>query len=134
MARRCPRRPRRAGVAIVRCGPFRPTLDSGPAAADVGLATGATALVAFNDLLAIGVLQRLEQRGVDVPGRVSVVGYDDIFGVRLLHPPLTTVAGPADPAGRLLVDLILAAGTRAPAPIVLPSELLIRNSTGPPTG
>ena len=52
-----------AGATIVRCGPFAPTLDGGPAAADVGLATGATALVAFNDLLAIGVLRRLARAG-----------------------------------------------------------------------
>jgi DNA-binding LacI/PurR family transcriptional regulator len=48
---------------VARLGPFAPTLDGGPAAADAGLASGATALVAYNDLLAIGVLRRLEERG-----------------------------------------------------------------------
>ena len=120
-----------AGIRIVRCGPFAPTLDGGPAAADVGLATGATALVAFNDLLAIGALRRLAERGIEVPRQVSVVGYDDIFGADFCSPPLTTVAGPVDDAGRMLVDVLLAG--RDPAPeITLPTQLRIRGSTGPP--
>ena len=53
-----------AGVAAARLGPFAPTFDGGPAAANAGLASGATALAAYNDLLAIGVLRRLEERGV----------------------------------------------------------------------
>ena len=120
-----------AGARIVRCGPFDPTLDGGPAAADVGLATGATALVAFNDLLAIGVLRRLAEQRVAVPARVSVVGYDDIFGSDFCSPPLTTVSGPVDEAGRALVDVLLA--QREPAPtITLPTHLRVRASTGPP--
>ena len=122
-----------AGARIVRCGPFPPTLDGGPAAADVGLATGATALIAFNDLLAIGVLRRLAERGVEVPGRLSVVGYDDIFGSDFCSPPLTTVAGPVDEAGRALVDVLLAG--REPVPtITLPTHLRVRTSTGPAPG
>jgi DNA-binding LacI/PurR family transcriptional regulator len=119
-----------AGARIVRCGPFAPTLEGGPAAADVGMATGATALIAFNDLLAIGVLRRLGERGVDVPGQVSVVGYDDIFGADFCAPPLTTVAGPVEEAGRTLVDVLLAG--REPVPeITLPTHLHVRASTGP---
>jgi DNA-binding LacI/PurR family transcriptional regulator len=122
-----------AGATIVRCGPFPPTLDGGPAAADVGMATGATALVAFNDLLAIGVLRRLGERGIAVPQRVSVVGYDDIFGSDFCSPPLTTVAGPVDEAGRTLVDVLVS--RREPAPVLtLPTHLRVRASTGPPPG
>ena len=120
-----------AGVEIVRCGPFPPTLGSGPAAADIGLATGATALVAFNDLLAIGVLRRLAERGIAVPGRISVVGYDDIFGADFCSPPLTTVAAPVTEAGRMVVDVLLAGREPAPA-LTLPTSLLVRASTGPP--
>ena len=105
-------------------GPFVPTLEQGVAAADVGLASGASAFVAFNDLLAIGALQRLERRGVDVPGEISVVGYDDIFGSDFCHPPLTTVTGPVDEAGRALVDLLLgtiAAGSSTAADVADPA-------------
>jgi DNA-binding LacI/PurR family transcriptional regulator len=126
-----------AGMAISRHGPFVPTLESGPAAADVGLSSGATALVAFNDLLAIGVLQRLQRRGVSVPAEVSVVGYDDIFGADFCHPPLSTVASPVEQAGRTLIDVLLGAhdpgGDRVPA-ITLPTHLLVRESTGPAGG
>ena len=83
--------------------------------------------MAFNDLLAIGALQRLEQRGVDVPGEISVVGYDDIFGADFCHPPLTTVASPVEEAGRALVGLLL--DNREPGRIVLPTELRVRAST-----
>lgn len=122
-----------AGVAITRRGPFVPTVEHGAAAADVGLATGASALVAYNDLLAIGVLRRLERRGVAVPGRISVVGFDDIFGSDFCHPPLTTVTSPAEEAGRVLTDLLLdpRPGTHR---VVLPTPLRVRDSTGPAPG
>ena len=126
------RHSRAAGAEIARLGPFPPTLEGGVAAADVGLAAGATALVAFNDLMAIGVLRRLEQRGVAVPGALSVVGHDDIFGADFCHPPLTTVASPVEEAGRALVGLLLDArgDDREPGRIVLPTELQVRASTG----
>jgi LacI family transcriptional regulator, repressor for deo operon, udp, cdd, tsx, nupC, and nupG len=85
--------------------------------------------VAFNDLLAIGVLRRLEHLGVAVPGELSVVGFDDIFGADFCHPPLTTVTSPAEQAGRALVDLLLR--HRTDARIVLPTDLRVRDSTGP---
>ena len=120
------------GVEIIRLGPFLPTLEQGVAAADVGLASGVSALVAFNDMMAIGALQRLARRGIAVPDEISVVGFDDIFGADFCHPPLSTVSAPVEEAGRLLVDQMLtvlagSAGTQ----LNLPSELRIRESTGP---
>ncbi len=120
---------RRAGAEIVRLGPFPPTLEGGVGAADVGLASEATALVAFNDLMAIGALRRLEQRGVSVPSTVSVVGNDDIFGADFCHPPLTTIASPVEDAGRALVGLLL--GDHPAQQVTLPTELRIRASTAP---
>ncbi|GAA4556384.1 LacI family DNA-binding transcriptional regulator [Pseudonocardia xishanensis] len=116
------------GLEFAATGHHPAVLDSGAPAAEAGLATGATALIAFNDLIAIGVLQHLERLGIDVPGRVAVVGADDVFGASFCHPPLTTVTSPAELAGRALVDLVT--GT-APDDPVLPSELVVRGSTGP---
>ena len=121
----------RLGVEIVRLGPFMPTLDQGSAAADVGLGSGATALVAFNDLLAIGILQRLRRRKVDVPGAISVVGHDDIFGADFCQPSLTTVHSDVEHAGRTLVDLVRGRIVSRPdTPIVIPTQLVVRESTG----
>ena len=58
--------------------PFPAARVSGSAAGDSLLNTGASACIAFNDLLAIGILTRLRERGVRVPEEVSIVGCDDI--------------------------------------------------------
>ena len=122
----------RLGVDIVRLGPFMPTLDQGSPAADVGLGSGVTALVAFNDLLAIGVLQRLRRRNVDVPGAISVVGCDNIFGADFCDPSLTTVHSAVEHAGRTLVELVMGRILSRPdTPIVIPTQLVVRESTGP---
>lgn len=123
-----------AGMIFRRFGPFSPTLDGGAAAADAGLSCDATALVAFNDLMAIGALRRMERRGVVVPGAMSVVGFDDIFGADFCHPPLTTVSSPVEEAGRRLVDALLTGlGQPFTERTVLPTELLVRESTAPPS-
>jgi DNA-binding LacI/PurR family transcriptional regulator len=98
----------------------------------VGLGSGATALVAFNDLLAIGMLQRLRRRNIDVPGEISVVGHDDIFGADICQPSLTTVHTDIEHTGRTLVDLVLGRiFSRPDCPIVIPTRLAVRESTGP---
>ncbi|HSK24788.1 MAG TPA: LacI family DNA-binding transcriptional regulator [Egicoccus sp.] len=127
---------KRAGITATRLGPFPPMVAGGAAAADAALAAGASAVVAHNDLLAIGVLQRLAERGVAVPGEVSVVGFDDIFGADFCSPGLTTLAGPLETAGRTAIDLLLARmdPNRRPGQrhqVVLPAHLVVRGSTGP---
>ena len=91
-------------------------------------------MVCHNDMLAIGVLRRLAERGLSVPGDVSVVGFDNIFGTDFCQPPLTTLAERTDDAGaravEALVRLMPRLSTDEPAR-VLPTELVIRESTGP---
>lgn len=56
----------------------------------------ATAVVAYNDLLAIGMLQAAQSEGVRVPEQLAISGFDDIFGSTFTTPPLTTVASPLE--------------------------------------
>jgi LacI family transcriptional regulator len=132
--RRCVRAAARLGLETVTLGPFAPKTTSGGAAADALLNTGATAAIAFNDLLAIGMLQRLAARGVVVPDQISLVGCDDIFGADFCSPPLTTLTAPVMDAGRQAIALLLEQAERTPRPagrsVVLPVHLTIRGSTG----
>ncbi|KQP65319.1 LacI family DNA-binding transcriptional regulator [Nocardioides sp. Leaf285] len=137
----------RHDLAATRFGPFTPTRAAGAAAADSVLAAGAAAVVAHNDVLAIGVLGRLAERGVRVPDDVSVVGFDDVFGADFCHPPLTTLAERTEDAGARALEALLAQaalrggrrGARRPPPEragdvparVLPTSLVVRRSTGP---
>jgi LacI family transcriptional regulator len=119
-------------VELVELGTFQPYFAGGTQAADYALASGVTAVVAFNDLMALGILDRLRHRGVDVPGEMSVVGFDDVQLATLVSPALTTVHAPLARLGRRAVDLLLArlrGGTSASSQ--LPVELTIRGSTGP---
>jgi LacI family transcriptional regulator len=119
-------------VELVELGSFQPYFAGGTQAADYALASGVTAVVAFNDLMALGILDRLRHRGVDVPGEMSVVGFDDVQLATLVSPALTTVHAPLARLGRRAVDLLLArlrGGTSASSQ--LPVELTIRGSTGP---
>lgn len=123
------------GLSTRRIGPFPPAQEAGAAAADAALAQRAGAIVAFNDLLAIGVLLRLAERGIRVPDDVSVVGFDDIFGAEFCSPTLTTLAAPLEEVGRTAVRLLLEAPRQGQAErrrtIVLPTHLVVRGSTGP---
>jgi LacI family transcriptional regulator len=125
----------RHGLQFRRVGPFPRGRHSGSAAADALLNTGATAYIAFNDLLAIGILTRLRERGVRVPDDVSVVGCDDVFGADFCNPPLTTLTAPIEQAGRVAVSMLLARLHEPSAParrsaVVLPTHLTVRESTG----
>jgi DNA-binding LacI/PurR family transcriptional regulator len=122
------------GLAARRLGPFTPKVSEGGAAADGALNALATAIVAHNDLLAIGVMQRLAQRGLRVPDDVSVVGFDDIFAADVCTPGLTTLGGAHVDVGRAAIELLLTAGSRSPDDqprVVLPTQLVLRASTGP---
>ncbi len=123
------------GLRAQRIGPFTPKASHGGAAADGALHSGATAIVAHNDLLAIGVIQRLTQRSVKVPEDVSVVGFDNIFAADLCTPSLTTLGGAHAEVGRAAVEILLqAAGPTPlrenPPQVALPTQLILRSSTG----
>jgi LacI family transcriptional regulator, galactose operon repressor len=92
-----------------------------------------TAVCCANDLLALGALQGLAAAGRDVPGDVSVAGFDDISTAALTAPSLSTVRLPLREMGRrgfAHADRLLHG--EQPAPDVLPYEVVLRRSTAPP--
>ena len=74
--------------------------SDGAGVADAVLASGATGILAFNDLVAMGLLSALNERNIDVPGQLSVTGFDDIPLARYASPSLTTASVPAEELGR----------------------------------
>jgi DNA-binding LacI/PurR family transcriptional regulator len=98
----------RSRMTVVEFGPFEPKFEGGVQAADLALAGGVTAIMTYNDLMALGVLSRLADRGVAVPQEMSVVGFDNLLYAAVCAPPLTTVAMPMEAGGRAVVDLLLA--------------------------
>jgi LacI family transcriptional regulator/LacI family repressor for deo operon, udp, cdd, tsx, nupC, and nupG len=124
----------RLGIAPEELGPFHGRFSSGVLAADLALATAATGVVAYNDEVAVGVLNRLADRHVRVPGDVSVVGFDDTLLAEMVTPRLTTVRIPAAAAGTAAVGMLLdVVHGREPAgrKLYLEAELVVRSSTGP---
>lgn len=92
-----------------------------------------TAVLAANDVMALGVMKALHDRGLTVPGDVSVVGFDDRDESAYFHPSLTTVRLDFTEVGRRAVASVLGAlrgGGIAPIPLIQP-ELRVRDSTGP---
>jgi DNA-binding LacI/PurR family transcriptional regulator len=93
------------------------------------------AVVAYNDSCALGLLDAFNRAGVEVPGEVSVAGYDDSSLARLAHVNLTTVSqdarGQAEHAVAAAVER-LDGGRVRPREVVLAPRLVVRGTTGPP--
>ncbi|MCO1594399.1 LacI family DNA-binding transcriptional regulator [Micromonospora sp. RHAY321] len=95
-----------------------------------------TAIFAASDQMAFGVYEAIRQRGLLVPGDVSVVGFDDLPEARWASPPLTTVRQPLVEMGRLAARTVLrlAQGEAIDSPRVeLATELVVRDSTAAPS-
>lgn len=121
---------------LIELGNFPPYFSGGVQAADLAVASGATAVVAFNDIMALGVIDRMRQRGFAVPREVSVTGFDNVAVSTFVRPNLTTVNMPRVQMGRMSVDILLASvlgRTRASAPVQeLAADLVVRQSSGVP--
>jgi DNA-binding LacI/PurR family transcriptional regulator len=94
-----------------------------------------TAIVAANDLMALGVMKAAYQLGLSIPQDLSVVGFDDISAAAYTTPALTTVAVPKYEQGAVAVDLLLqqlsVEQVQAPQVRTLTTHLEVRGSTGP---
>ncbi|WP_121252830.1 LacI family DNA-binding transcriptional regulator [Nocardioides ferulae] len=93
-----------------------------------------TAVFVANDTMALGLLHALHERGVDVPGQVSVVGFDDVPEAVYLWPSLTTVSQQFSVLGRTAVDLTVRAlaGEVEPSADLIAPQLVVRSSTAAP--
>ena len=122
--------------ALIREGNFKQ--DSGRELARklLELSPPPTALFCTNNLMTVGAIQTLQERGVRIPADLSLVGYDDMEWWMLTHPPLTTVGQPVYDLGReamrLLLSQIESNSRRRPQRVILKPELLTRESCGPP--
>jgi DNA-binding LacI/PurR family transcriptional regulator len=125
----------RLGLSPAELGPFHARFSAGVMAGDLVLATSATGVVAYNDEVAVGVINRLADRGLRVPQDMSVVGHDDTQLAEMVMPRLTTVRIPAAAAGvaaaGMLLDLVGGREDAVRSPLSLPAELVVRASTGP---
>ncbi|MFG3041448.1 substrate-binding domain-containing protein [Streptomyces sp. NPDC048330] len=111
------------------------SLEAGQAVAGDLFSAGATGLLCASDPLALGVIRAARRRGLDVPGDVSVVGYDDSALMRCTSPPLTTVRQPVEAMAAVAVDLLCAqmdAPSASAHETPLEPELIVRESTGRP--
>lgn len=120
--------------SLIATGDF--SIESGEAAGHALLARPVlpTAVFALNDRMAIGVVRAASARGLSVPDDLSVVGFDDIALATLLTPPLTTVRQPGYRLGEAAAEALFALLGGAPAApaVVIPTELIVRGSVGPP--
>lgn len=120
------------GLDLVTWSTEAPTFAAGRAAAEMVLASGVTAALAFNDLLAWGLLTKASELGVGVPADLSVAGFDDALEEGMVSPALSTVSAHGDDLGVLAADLLTRRLADPEAPVateVLPCPVLLREST-----
>lgn len=122
-----------AGVSIARVRGGASS-ESGLAAVDALVGTDATAALAFNDLVAIGLVHGLTERGIRVPDDISVTGFDDIPFARFMSPSLTTASVPHEVLGVLAWNRMraLIEGETPEHDVVFQPRLEVRRSTASP--
>ena len=124
------------GVRGHDLGSFQPYFTGGVAAADIVFASGVTAVVVYNDLMALGLLDRAQRRGIRIPEELSVVSFDDIPFARSVTPHLSSIAMSREEMARRALDALAATqgaatSTEEPPHHVVSVDLIVRDSTGP---
>ncbi|MGA6158614.1 LacI family DNA-binding transcriptional regulator [Stenotrophomonas sp. NPDC087984] len=126
----------RAGLDLELLGWQSETVAGGTAAAASVMASGASAVITHNDLMAFGVLTGTRALGLSVPEDLSVIGVDDIPFTEVSQPSLTSISVPMARAGALSLQMlgqVLAGERRIPRTHRLSTQLIVRDSTGPAT-
>ncbi len=122
--------------ALVRQGDWQVGSGFEQASALLALADPPTALFCANDLMAVGAIDAARKLELDIPGRLSVVGYDDQDMARYFHPPLTTVLLPNGEMGRWAAETVIAQARAGVAGrrhhIKMECPLVVRDSVAPP--
>lgn len=122
---------------LVRTGDYTRDVARTCAEELLGLDDRPTAIFAANDESAIAVLEVAQAAGIDVPGQLSVVGFDDLPEARYAQPPLTTIDQSVEQMGYEATQLLLERiedPSRPPVHITLPTQLVVRGSTSAPSG
>jgi LacI family transcriptional regulator len=109
------------------------SIGGGALAAREILASAPDAIMAATDLMAIGALKEMRSRGIEVPGAVALVGFDDIALASLVDPPLTTIEQPTRELGRQAAEILIACARSGeimkPTRVIMPGRLIIRQTT-----
>ncbi|HYI92605.1 MAG TPA: GntR family transcriptional regulator [Bryobacteraceae bacterium] len=121
-------------VQFLQLPDVEPGILAGYHAMQAMLAGGSlpTALLATNDLVAMGVIEALKMAGIQVPAQVSVIGYDDLG--RDQNPPLTTIRSYPEEVGRIAAKMLMEELDGEPSQnrVAVPTKLVARGSTAPP--
>ena len=120
-----------SGLEVAMVDASAPTFEAATDAVEALRRTGASAVIAFNDQMALGVIAGLARLGLSVPGDLSVVGIDDVPLSAMVAPSLTTISLPSEDAGAAAVALLREGRT---AKTELFGTLVVRESTGRVTG
>ena len=109
-----------------------PTIEAGYRAASAALDFEPTAIMAYNDLAALGVIARLREIGFKVPNDISVTGFDDIEMARYVRPTLTTAVSLKTQLGEHAWNALrqVLRGQPPIAASLIPSPVVVRESTG----
>ncbi|MGO1481872.1 MAG: LacI family DNA-binding transcriptional regulator [Brachybacterium sp.] len=119
-------------VELVELGPFEAQFADGRAAAQQIVASDASAVFAFDDLMAAGVISGLSELGERVPADRSIVGCDDVLLAQTMTPGLTTVSAPFAELGRASVEALTELLAGGPSrTITLPGTAVLRGTVGP---
>src|SRR5699024_4608639 len=120
-----------ARVALLEHGPLEAQFDDGRQAAAAVAASTATAVLAFDDLMACGVIAGLADAGLRVPADMSVLGCDDVLLARTMTPSLSTITAPIEDLGHQAVSLLeRAMAGEPPQSVRLEGVLTLRGTSG----
>jgi DNA-binding LacI/PurR family transcriptional regulator len=125
------------GITAAVVASSEPTVDGGRRTAAAVRAGTSTAVFCYNDLMAIGLMRELQAAGMEIPGELSIMGFDNIFGSDFTTPPLSTIKSPLGELGAAALQRVLDTLDHldaAPALPTLPTALVLRGSTGRANG